>query len=71
KIILVTGNVNNEQIQSVEKHLCYILAKPFHPEVVIDLLTSLCACEKSCKNNPTLNNFKDCKLAIDQNCPFH
>ncbi len=71
KIILVTGNVNNEQIQSVKKHLCYILAKPFHPEVVIDLLTSLSACEKSCENNPTLEYFKDCKLAIDQNCPFH
>lgn len=71
KVILITGAVNSEHIQRVEKHLCYTLAKPFHPEVIADLVASLAACEEAYKKNPTLNNFKDCKLAINQKCPFN
>lgn len=71
KVVLVTGYVNSEHIQRVEKHLCYTLAKPFHPEVIVDLVASLAACEEAYKKDPTQKNFKDCKLAINQNCPFN
>lgn len=71
KIILVTGNVNNEHFQHVEKHLCYTIAKPFQSEIIIDLLTSLHTCEEAHKNSPSLEYFQGCKLATDHNCPFN
>jgi len=71
KIILITGNVNDEYMQQIEKHLCYTIAKPFHPEEIIDLLTSLHACATAHKHKPSLKYFQDCKFAIDHNCPFN
>jgi DNA-binding NtrC family response regulator len=71
KIVLITGNVDDAHIQHVEKHLCYTLAKPFLPEKLIDLVTSLHTCEAAYKNNPSEKPFQDCKFSIDHSCPFH
>ncbi len=71
KIVLITGNVSDEHLQQVEKSLCYTLAKPFHAEVIVDLLTSLYACEEAHKHKASLKYFQDCKFAIHHNCPFN
>ncbi|PCI42221.1 MAG: nitrogen fixation protein FixJ [Proteobacteria bacterium] len=71
KIVLITGHINNEHIQHVKKHLCYTLTKPFHSEVMTDLLASLDACEATHKNNPSLEYFQGCKFSANHNCPFN
>jgi DNA-binding NtrC family response regulator len=71
KIVLITGNVDDAHIQHVEKHLCYSLAKPFLPEKLIDLVTSLHTCEAAYKNNPSEKTFQGCEFSIDHSCPFH
>ncbi len=71
KIVLMTGDVNDAYIQQVEKHLCYSLAKPFLPEKLIDLLTSLHTCEAAHKKNPSEKAFQGCEFSIAYSCPFH
>jgi len=71
KVVLITGNVNDEHVQQVDKYLCYTLAKPFDPETIIDLLISLNACEEAHKHNASLKYFQECKFAIHHNCPFN
>ncbi len=71
KIILITGNVNDEHVQHTERNLCYTLPKPFHPEIIFDLLTSLHDCETAHKSNHSLKYIQDCEFSIKHSCPFN
>ncbi|MDX8380714.1 MAG: response regulator [Ghiorsea sp.] len=71
KIILATGNADDEHHFRAASQLCYTLDKPFMPEKLITLLNILAACENACKSGDKSEFFQQCEFGLEHDCPFH
>ncbi|MDQ6980056.1 MAG: response regulator [Ghiorsea sp.] len=71
KIILCTGNPDEQHHVSATSQLCYTLNKPFKPEKLIAILDSLSSCENARKTGINNQYFKQCEFGIDHVCPMY
>jgi len=71
KIILITGNADDEHHIRAASQLCYTLDKPYKHEKLLAILNSLIACEKAHTTGDKNEYFQQCEFGIDHDCPFH
>ena len=71
KIILITGNADDEHHALAASQLCYRLDKPYKPKKLIALLHALVACEKAHKTGSLIEYFNQCEFGIEHECPFY
>ena len=71
KIIICTGNPDEQHHTSAASQLCYTLDKPFNPKKLISILDSLSSCENAHKTGTKNQYFKQCEFGIDHACPMY
>jgi DNA-binding NtrC family response regulator len=71
KIIICTGNPDEQNHTLAARQLCYTLDKPFDPKELISLLDSLSSCENAHKTGTKKQYFKQCEFGIDHACPMY
>ena len=71
KIIICTGNPDEQHYASAVRQLCYTLDKPFNPKRLISILDSLSSCDRSHKIGTKNKYFKQCEFGINHACPMY
>jgi len=69
-IFLMTGYANSEEVAQVANRLCYILAKPFDFEELMQVITALDDCYHDVETAPNAYP-KTCKFGLGTACPLH
>jgi len=69
RIILITGNADDEHHVRAASQLCFTLDKPYQPENLITLLNALEACHNNHAKDTQYCGY--CRFGIDHHpCPF-
>jgi len=71
KILMITGNAGFDYNQRASHQLCSRLDKPFHPETLVALLSSLDQCENAAGAEGAREFDQQCEFAVGEQCPFH
>lgn len=71
KIVLISGNADDEHHVRAARQLCYTLSKPFQPPTLEKLIHALAACEKAHASGRKTEYFPQCEFGIDHSCPLH